>query len=349
MTNYAYEPAERRLLAVWGTGAGAVARLVVRLDPRTPAEDGLGLAKALGTLSAATWRSYTDPQLLEVRPGAALAALRAPNLPRGNLLERVAEPHVERAHEVGRRLADIGSAAVTRAVVAEVGADLAGLEQALRGDLSGRAQQAVELSRLDVSPLQIAAADRLLAEVPLGGRRLFTEVDPTAAAVAATHWLLAAVDVTLARTGLRDAEEVLAAAARFGLDDTVAVEVVLDHTGAGDPPLAAVLCLVRSAMLAARGMVVHDVGDPTADPRGEPRFTVLDPLRPARSLLEHLVRAIQMSALVHLEKVDAGAVDPGADIERLDAARRVFEAEVRVEAERRKGRLLEGGVSAPAR
>jgi hypothetical protein len=261
----------------------------------------------------------------------------------------VAEPHVERAHEVGRRLADIGSAAVTRAVVAEVGADLAGLEQALRGDLSGRAQQAVELSRLDVSPLQIAAADRLLAEVPLGGRRLFTEVDPTAAAVAATHWLLAAVDVTLARTGLRDAEEVLAAAARFGLDDTVAVEVVLDHTGAGDPPLAAVLCLVRSAMLAARGMVVHDVGDPTADPRGEPRFTVLDPLRPARSLLEHLVRAIQMSALVHLEKVDAGAVDPGADIERLDAARRVFEAEVRVEAERRKGRLLEGGVSAPAR
>jgi hypothetical protein len=56
-----------------------------------------------------------------------------------------------------------------------------------------------------------------------------------------------------------------------------------------------------------------------------------------------------MSALVHLEQVDPGAVDPGADIERLDAARGVFEAEVRAEAERRKGRLLEGGVSAPAR
>jgi hypothetical protein len=269
MTNYAYEPGECRLLAVWGTGAGAVAHPVARLHPRTSPQDGLRLAKALSTLSLATWRSYTDPHLLDVLPDAALVALRAPNLPSGNLLERVAEPHVECAHEVGRRLDDIGSAGVTRAVVIEVAEDLAAVERALCGDLSGRAQQAVELSRLDVSPLQIAAADRLLAEVPMGGERLFTEVDPTAAAVAATHWLLAAVDVTRARSGLLSAEAVLAAAARFGLDDTVAVEGVLEHTGAGDPPLTAVQCLVRSALLAARGMVVHEIRDPTADPTAD--------------------------------------------------------------------------------
>jgi hypothetical protein len=349
MTNYAYEPTERRLLAVWGTGAGAVARPVARLRPRSPAEDGLRLAKALTGLSVMTWRSYTDPQLLDIDPIAALAALRAPNRPRGGLVERSPEPHLEYAHEVGRRLDAIGGSEVTRAVVAEVADDLDALERALCGDLSGRAQQAVELTRLDASPLQIAAADRLLAEAPMGGPRLFTEVDPTAAAVAATHWLRAAVDVTIARTGLPGRHSVIAAAELYGLVDSVAVDVVLEHMDDGDPPLAAVQCLVRAAMLAARGMVVHQVGDPDGDPLDEPRFTVLDPLRPARSLLERLVRAIQACAFVYFAKVDAGAAEPDADADRLAAARQVFDAEVRAEAERCKERLLRGAVSASAR
>jgi hypothetical protein len=343
MTDYAYEPAERRLLAVWGTGAGAVARPVARLHARIPADDGLHLAEALTGLSGATWRGYTDPQLLDIDPIAALAALRAPTLRRGGLLDRAAEPHLEYAHDVGRCLDVIGRGELTRAVVADVSDDLDALERALCGDLAGRAQQAVELTRLDASPLQIAAADRLLAAAPMGGPRLFTEVDPTAAAVAATHWLQAAVDVTIARTGLPDAAAVLAAAAPFGLVDTVAVEAVLKHTGDGAPPLAAVQCLVRPAVLAAQGMVVHDVGDPDADPLDEPRSTVLDPLRPARALLERLVRAIQACAFVHFGRVE------GTDDGWLDAARRVFDAEVRAEAERRKERLLKGSVPASAR
>jgi hypothetical protein len=349
MTNYAYEPGERRLLAVWGTGAGAVARPVARLHADTPAEDGLHLAKALTELSAATWRGYTDPQLLEIDPVAALAALRAPNRPGNGLVERADEPHLEIAHEVGRRLDAIGGSGVTRAVVGEVADDLDALERALCGDLSGRAQQAVELTRLDASPLQIAAADRLLAAVPMGSPRLFTEVDPTAAAVAATHWLRAAIDITIARTGLPDADALLAVAVPFGLADSVAVDVVLEHTRAGDPPLAAVQCLVRAAMLAARGMVVHDIGDPDADPLDEPRFTVLDPLRPARSLLERLVGAIQACAFVYFRQVDPGAVEPDSDLGRLEAARQVFDAAVRAEAERCKERLLQGAVSTSAR
>jgi hypothetical protein len=95
---------------------------------------------------------------------------------------------------------------------------------------------------------------------------------------------------------------------------------------------------VRAALLAARGMVVHEVGDPGAEPLDEPRFTVLDPLRPARALLERLVRAIQACAFVHFGRV------AGEDDSWLDAARRVFDAEVRAKAERRRERLLKGSV-----
>jgi hypothetical protein len=349
MTNYAYEPADRRLLATWGTGVGDVAHVVARLHARTPPEDGLRLARALSWLSAGTWRSYSDPHLFDILPEEALAALREPNRPEGSVLKRSAEPHVEYAHEVGRRLVAIGSAGVTRAVVTEVAEDLAALENALLGDLSGRARQAVELSRLDVSPLQVVAADRLLAEVPLGGERLFTEVDPTAAAVAATHWLRATIDITLARTGLDGHAEVLAAASTFGLEDGVAAQVVLDLLDGGDAPLVAVQCLVRSAMLAARGMVVLGRDDPTGDPDDEARFTVLDPLRPARGLLERLVQTIQSCAFVYLERVDPGSVARDADLARLNAAREVFDRDVRAEAERHEDRLLKGSQPTPAR
>lgn len=44
-------------------------------------------------------------------------------------------------------------------------------------------------------PLQLAAADALLNQEPLGSSRLFNEVDPRAESVMTTHWLQAA-DVT---------------------------------------------------------------------------------------------------------------------------------------------------------
>jgi hypothetical protein len=52
---------------------------------------------------------------------------------------------------------------------------------------------------------------------------------------------------------------------------------------------------------------------------------------------------------VYFREVDAGAVERDSDMERLEEARRVFDAAVRVEAEQRKERQLRGAVSASAR
>ena len=345
MTTYAYDPTTRHLVATWETGAGAVARTLTRLPPRVDREAGLTLARALTGLSAATWQAYTDPGLTEVDPVAAMAALTRPNVPENGLLRFEAEPHLNAAHEVGRELLAVGGTAVARVVVRDVADDHDGLDRALRGDLSGRAGQAVALTRLDASPLQVVAADRLLHEVPMGSRRLFCEVEPTSAAVAAAHWLRAAVDVVLALSGWTDDEQVLVAADAIEEYDVATVRVVLALMEAGDTPLAVVRRLVRSAMLAARGMVVHEdprglTGDPLDGPHDPARFTVLDPARPSAALLERVTRGIQTCSLVHTAHLDPSALGPDSDPERREAARRAFDEQVRAEAGRTADRLL---------
>jgi hypothetical protein len=67
--------------------------------------------------------------------------------------------------------------------------EIAAIERAELGDLSGRAAQAVLLTRQDASPVQVAAADTLAGSL-LGGDQLLT-LDPTAACGAAAHWLYA--------------------------------------------------------------------------------------------------------------------------------------------------------------
>jgi hypothetical protein len=345
MTTYAYDPTTRHLVATWETGVGAVASTVTRLPARVDEQAALSLARTLTALSAATWLAYTDPDLAVVDPVAAVAALTAPNVPENGLLRREAEPHLDAAHEVGRRLLDIGGTAVARIVVRDVSEDLDGLDRALRGDLSGRARQAVELTRLDACPLQVLAADELLREVPMGSSRLFCEVEPTSAAVAAAHWLRAAVDVALAVSGWSSAEQVLVAADAMEEFDVTTVRVVLDLMAAGNSPLVVVRCLVRSAMLAARGMVVQaDSPGLTDDPLGEPgdqaRFTVLDPTRPSRALLERLTRGIQTCSLVHTAHLDPAALGPDSDPDRREEMRQVFDEHVRAEAGRTADRLL---------
>jgi hypothetical protein len=76
------------------------------------------------------------------------------------------------------------------------------VELAELGDLSGRAVQAVLLTREDVSPVQVAVADQTLAGDPLGGEDLFLRLDLTAASVAAAHWLQAAADVVAVLSGI---------------------------------------------------------------------------------------------------------------------------------------------------
>lgn len=340
MTTYAYDDSATQLFAVWGTGVGAVARPVARLHVRTPSREGVRLAKALSDVSEAAWVGYSDPELVALEPAEVLRAVRKPHQPRAGLLFCEGDPLLESANEAGRWLVAVGSAGVTRAVLADLTEELDSVERALRGDLSGRARQAVELSRLDASPVQIVEADRLLYEVPMGSERLFTEVEPTAAAVAAAHWLQAAVDVTLAVTGWDDAAAVLEAADVIESFDVTTAQVVLDLLRLGNPPIAAVQCLVRTAMLAARGMILPGDPEPADDPADEARFTVLDPARPARSLLERLTRTIQTCSLVHTEHLEPAALATRPEADRMEAARQVFDAQVRVEAERSAERLL---------
>ena len=163
-------------------------------------------------------------------------------------------PVVECAHEVGRALHAIGDAQLTGRVVADVQAELDSVEQAELGDLTGRSRQAVVLTREDASPVQVAAADRVLYDNPLDGSRLFAEFDPAAAAVAAAHWLRAAADVASGQSGI-DATEVVQTA-----DDIEALPhetptLVLTLLAAGATPHDVVTGLIRDAMTVAQGKV----------------------------------------------------------------------------------------------
>ena len=110
-------------------------------------------------------------------------------------------PVEESAHRLGRVLHTLADAALVDAVVAEVEIEVDAVTRAELGDLSGRAVQAVALDRLDVSPIQVAAADEVLQADPLGGGLLAAAVDPAAACVAAAHWLAAAAVVAGRRVG----------------------------------------------------------------------------------------------------------------------------------------------------
>lgn len=343
MTTYAYDPTASTLLATWSSGIGATARPVARLHTRTGDRAGMHLAQALTDLSTTAWLSYTAPGSVEVRAEPALQALRRPHLPAGELLRREPDPVLERAHGVGRALAGIGSAGVRRAVAADLTDEFDAVRRAGHGDLSGRARQAVRLTRLDPHPVQVAAADRLLHEIPMGGERLFDEVDPTAASVAAVHWMLAAVDVTLRQSGGDDPVHVLGPAADAEGHDLIGAEAVLALLRGGHSPLEVVQNLVGSAVLAAGGMILR--GDPEPDPAyqdtdAESRYTLLNPLHPSRALLSDLTRTVQICFTVFAEHVDPA--DVGGAGSWNDLVRDRFDDAVRAEAARTAERLGAG-------
>lgn len=329
MATYAYDPSLRHLVAVRGGGAGATAHIVARLHERTAEPLALRLAHQLTLLSTEAWLCYTDSERAGPVPRpAALAALRAPNLPRDGRLRVEPDWVVERAHEVGRTLVEIGSAGVRRAVSDDVADELASIERALLGDLQGRAGQAVELTRLDASPVQVAAADRVLQEAPSGSEALLTGIEPTAACVAAAHWTAAAVDVTLRRIGGTDSRDVLDPGKAVEPFDTVAPRSVVIWIADGVPPLAAVQRLVRPAMEAARGFV------PAPEECAVPGLIMLDPGRPARHLLDRLLMALQTCQRVYVEHLRPGRADAAEE------AAAEFDREVRGEAARTADRLL---------
>lgn len=327
MTSYAVDLERRVLLATWATGAGDIAVAVAPLPGTTSDADAFAVAHALSRLSKRLWYAYTHPASAEdsLEPNSegwrregdraaftdVLAALRQPNLPTDGMLIQSYIPIEEAAHRVGRTLHAVGDDAFTDAVVTDVTAEIDAVERAELGDLSGRARQAVLLDRADASPVQVMAADAVLREDPFGDMRLFTEFDPTAAAVAAAHWLGAAADVVEEQCGIA-ATDVVHEADNIEALPVETPTLVLRMLSDGDRPHDIVVSLVREAMAASEGRLPNpnalfiaisdaitraeqfgDRADEALEALLPSRVTPLDPQRPARDMLEDLLAGIR--------------------------------------------------------
>lgn len=357
VTRYAIDEERGLLLAVWSTGLGDTAHVVADLPSDTDQDARSRLAAELSALSSALWRCYTHPAsaALSLEPNTTgwrregnreafakvLPALAKPNLPTGSTVLVSYIPVEEAAHRVGRALYQLGSTDLTDLLTAEVKAELEAVEQAELGDLSGRARQAVVLARADASPAQVAAADRLLHADPLNGDGLMTDVDPTAAAVAAAHWLKAAAEVAAEESGLEPEQIVLEADNIEALPHETPT-LVLDALADGVSPHAVVTGLIQGAMTAATGklpaielldalsgqlkrLAPHiDMEDPGQREQlmDALRITPLDPSRPALDLLEDLLYGIHGCWLIfeeYAEPSEFGERDDSEDDEHDDA------------------------------
>ncbi|TDD83480.1 hypothetical protein [Actinomadura rubrisoli] len=372
MSRYAYDTTRRTLIVTWGTGLGDVATVVAELSSEIDDVRIQRLAQALTEFSATAWRTYTHPasaaeslkvnaegwRRQEAREALSRApdALINPNLPRAGMMIQPYVPTEEAAHGVGRALHAIADAALRDVIVSEVRSEIDALERAELGDLTGRARQAVLLSREGASPVQVEAADRLLWQNPLDAEALFTEVDPVAAGVAAAHWLQAAADVAAGQSGLDPTVVVMEADNIEALPHRTPT-TVLEMMSAGPNPYATVTRLIRGAMAAAEGRVpdldalleqIDEIDDLTRELgsssranealREEIRTTPLDPSRPARDLLEDLLLGIRGCWLLYQQCADtAGEENVGEAYEQSTAA---FVEALRAEARSHRSRLL---------
>jgi hypothetical protein len=389
MTRYAIDEARSELLATWNSGYGAVAVTVAGLPESVDARQRLNLADELSGLSKSLWRCYTHPasaadsidvntegwRRQQTRDGFSkiVRCIRRPNLPHenGSLIVSY-DPVEERANRVGRVLHTAADPELTAAVITDVETEINAVENAELGDLSGRSVQAVHLTRQDASPVQVAAADQILARNPLGGEELFLELDPTSACVAAAHWLKAAADVTSAVSGQSPSRIVLEADNIEAIPVTTPTDI-LELLDAGWSPTDAVTTMIRDAMAVADGKVPNIdairekinqaeqsaekyATDPTS--RLEllrVQLTPLDPKRPARDMLEDLLTGIRGCWLLYYEYADRPYVDSDEDddetLDEIDEETETdFCNEVRAEATSKRHRLaLEPAPAQPTR
>jgi hypothetical protein len=368
---YAFDPLRREVLVTWPVGVGSLAQVVAPMPAHLPAEQVGALCAALSRLSQVLWDTYVRPaSAAEDEPerlrreeereqfGGVPEALREPSLPdEFGLMMVFASPVEESAHQVGRVLYLLADPAVLDAVAAEVQAEIDAVTRAELGDLSGRAAQAVNLDRLDVSPVQVAAADDMLQTDPLSGGLLSAAIDPAAACVAAAHWLAAAAVVAADAAGnspagvFAEAYDIQAVSVRV---PTLVVEAIEDDAAT---PHQVVSHLLRAAVAAANGEVADlagvlaeraqleefiqqfPPGDRDEMLAAEPvRTTPLDPLRPARDLLEHLLDGIVSCELLYAEYADD---EPASDEdgERREEITGQFAELVRVQAKATRARL----------
>ncbi|GAA3436596.1 hypothetical protein [Kutzneria kofuensis] len=263
VTEYAYDRTRNVLLAVWSVGIGTVADTVVAFDDLPAPEYALQLGYELTQLSKHLWRTYTHPLTEAVdQPDEALSrarnqlaidlvtgAMRDPHLPVGDQMQICESEVLEAGHQVGRILHRIGDRGVTDQAVTDVEAEIDALRRAALGDLTGRANQAVVLTRSDPQPQQVAAAHAYFEKDPMGPPELYTKIDATSAAVAAVHWLDAALMIAsrAASGNLSDAPPTC----RHNHVDELADEVpvlVVQRLDRGELPRDVVMALVRDGM-----------------------------------------------------------------------------------------------------
>jgi hypothetical protein len=349
---YALHADRREVLVVWPVGAGSQAQTVAVLAERVSARQAAVLCAELTRLSQALWDTYARPasaaedeleraQREEEREQFAYVvdALREPNQPdEYGLMVVSASPVEEAAHRLGRLLQFLADPVLIDAVVDEARTELDAVVRAELGDLSGRAIQAMTLDRLDVSPIQVAAADDMMQADPLDGGLLSAPIDPAAACVAAAHWLAAAAVVAAGAAGNTPAGVFVEADGIQAVSVPVPTGVVIEIEDDGRSPRQVVLDLLRVAVAAADGEVADLPGVLAERARlvemvqrlpveqredilaSEPvRTTLLDPRRPARDLLEHLLDGIASCQLLYAEYA-AEAHELDTDESRPDAA-----------------------------
>ncbi|MEV4009823.1 hypothetical protein AB0J35_04935 [Nonomuraea angiospora] len=375
MTRYAIDRAHNTLLAQWSTGIGDTAIVVARLTHDQLHQHTRQLAADLTRLSHLCWRSYTHPASSADRHGhhslgwhrqqerdAFTRILPTLTATTGLTHQPIATKVEQTAHAIARTLRVLGTSQLTTHVSTDVAAELAAIEQAERGDLSDRAQQAVALSREDASPLQISQADRLLRDNCFGSQDLFTQVDPTAAAIAAAHWFYAALTITAQHTGLHPIQ-VVASAEQY--DKPLAVESLTDITtamNAGARTRHVVMPLIRNALHIADGHLrgILDVQQritaaqeliskahtdhPGIDLSPDSFYlplTSLDPTRPAPDLLDNLLHGIHTCWHLYQRHTNPQRPAP-ANVEnsRQQQLRQAFLTATREEAAARSERLL---------
>ncbi|MEQ3553256.1 hypothetical protein WIS52_22530 [Pseudonocardia nematodicida] len=367
MTTYAHHPSASSIIATWPTGAGAVAERVARIPASCDDARARHLAQALDRLSSRIWISYFMSVESVPEPSRLSGILRRPNNPVGMLLKRADDDVDEAAHAVGRLLVEIDDRGCREAVVREVEKELAAVRSAFDDDMTGRAQQAVTRIRPVPDSDQVARAQALLHEVPLGSERLFTEVGPTAACVAAFEWLVGTVAVT-DRRGRYGSTTMLLQRAQLLSDRSLHIAMALfaDRTIDARELIVDVL---REAMLTSAGVYValrlgdyeqayesdgyddyegyddhedyddyeqYDDTGPDEDEIEEAQrklTALLQPADPGRSLLEGIITGIQACFELYLEDTaEAEVPDPDPRLTGphwSEEIRQRFDAEVR--------------------
>ncbi|RHW28289.1 hypothetical protein D0Z08_04750 [Nocardioides immobilis] len=326
MTAFSYAPSSRQIIASWRIGAPRRAEPVAGV-PESCEEEGADLlVAALCGLSEAAWATYADIDesadpdetnteqwhLREER--ADFDKARVLTIEPGERDRWPYSPLLSAAKRLGLVLDEIGDARLRIQIARAVDRELDAVVAADMGDFAGLAQQAVTLSRLSASPVQIQAAWAILERDLLGAHDVHeASVDPTAACVATTVWLRAAAIVaTASDPGDPSPDRWTRAVARA--DDIEAmpidtIAVVFRSLADGLSPRATVERLVRNAHRVAAGQMpgldglrdrllgLDDLTEKVDQQTmsrilDEVRVCVLDPLRPAPSLLEALHTAI---------------------------------------------------------